>query len=135
MRNLIQLAGGVAVAGAVAAGSTAFTAGSGVAHALGTPVVGGSASVTVSGANIATLGFVHASDPNSSEITKIYLTLKKDDGTTAITTGTLTVGVTATAGAASPTCAYQSGATRWECPMSGANWTAISALDVKYVEP
>ncbi|GIE33441.1 hypothetical protein Ait01nite_064860 [Actinoplanes italicus] len=133
MRNMIQLLGGVAVAGVVAAGSTAFTAGSGLTATPATAVVGGTASVAVSGANIGALTFVHDADPNSAEITLIHLTLKKDDGSTAITTGTLTLAVTAGAGTAAPTCAYSSGNTRWECTPS-ADWTTITQLAFKYLE-
>ncbi|MBB4738874.1 hypothetical protein BJY16_002333 [Actinoplanes octamycinicus] len=131
---MLQLVGGVAVAGAVAAGSTAFTAGNGLASTPTAVVVGGelAAPITVSGATINTLTFTHAASPNSGTITAMNMALVKDDGTTAITTGTLTVTVTATGG--TTTAFACTPGNPFVCDPA-ADWTGITAISAKYVEP
>jgi hypothetical protein len=60
MRNLIQLAGGVAVAGVVAAGSTAFT-GYGAYTSIATkPHLGGTITQAVTGAELTAMSFTQS---------------------------------------------------------------------------
>ncbi|GAA2870443.1 hypothetical protein Acy02nite_19410 [Actinoplanes cyaneus] len=137
MRNLIQLVGGVAVAGAVAAGSTAFTAGSGFfggTSASAPVIVGGALStgIVVTGATINTLVFNHNAAP--STIDSLNITLKTD-ANVAITNGTLKVTVTAGTGTLTEiTCGYVASSTNAFVCTPGAPWTAITLIDGKYQE-
>ncbi|GAA2686190.1 hypothetical protein [Actinoplanes palleronii] len=136
MRNIMQLLGGVAVAGVVAAGSTAFTAGSGFfsgASGAAPVIVGGTlaAPITVTGATIDTLVFAHDATVKNN-IDYFDVALVEDDGTTAITTGTVYATVTATSGTATEvTCALSTAVFR--CT-AGADWVKITAIAARYVE-
>ncbi|WP_189329217.1 hypothetical protein [Actinoplanes ianthinogenes] len=134
---MLQLMGGVAVAGAVAAGSTAFTAnGISVTNLPSQIVAGGeTASISVVGASLENIQIVNdVSAP--TEYAAIKLTLK-DDTTAALTSGTVKVKVTGTTGTSAPTgagspvtCTHTSAGV-WNCPAgSSKTWTAISALAV-----
>jgi hypothetical protein len=60
--NLLQLLGGVAIAGVVAAGSTAaFTAGAGLKVSAASQWLGGTATHTVNGADITTVAYHYTS--------------------------------------------------------------------------
>jgi hypothetical protein len=146
MRNMMQLLGGVAVAGAVAAGSTAFTAGSGLANTGGaSKFIGGRTAIAVSGATLTNTAFVVDSAGNEEgHVTGVNLTLV-DDSATAITTGvTVKAAFTATAsaGVGTPasgsfiTCTH-SGAGVWGC-VAGADatryYTGVTALTVTVVQ-
>jgi hypothetical protein len=79
MRNMLQLLGGVAVAGAVAAGSTAFTAG-GLTYSWSGSVakdgfLGGSVQPTITGATLVdmTLAQTPAASPGVNDITGVSL--------------------------------------------------------------
>lgn len=72
MRSALQLLGGVAVAGAVAAGSTAFTA-AGVISNAGTGFVGGKVAQTVEGATISTIAYT-LDATNGTKVHSILLT-------------------------------------------------------------
>jgi hypothetical protein len=61
MRNMLQLLGGVAVAGAVAAGTTAFTASGLTTTAVPNIIGGGTKNVTVAGANLTAAEFTSVS--------------------------------------------------------------------------
>jgi len=78
--SMLQLLGGVAVAGAVAAGTTAFTAGSGLdkTAVVGKAVGGGSTSVTITGAELTKMNVLFDAG-NISHITGVEVTL--DGGT------------------------------------------------------
>jgi hypothetical protein len=107
MRNMIQLLGGVAVAGVVAAGSTAFTAGGGVAlggsnGATSAKFIGGTVSQTVTGATITDIVYTHA-DTGKTQLNGISLTFA-DRTSQKIPTITLT-GLTPSVGGATFTCA------------------------------
>lgn len=78
MRNMLQLVGGIAVAGAVAAGSTAFTA-AGFTNTIGSPVVvGGSLSPSIIGATLEGLTFDY--NAGTSEVIKMTVRMKGDGG-------------------------------------------------------
>jgi hypothetical protein len=93
MRNLIQLAGGVAVAGVVAAGSTAFTAGAGLgltetSTATATRFIGGTVTQTVTGARVNGIAFAYANGPSNTQITGVTITFNdaSADGKTVVVT-------------------------------------------------
>lgn len=74
MRNMVQLIGGVAVAGAVAAGTTAFTA-TGLTNSAGASAfVGGSISQTVTGAALSTIAYGFYDAPANTTINLVTLT-------------------------------------------------------------
>jgi hypothetical protein len=125
MRNMIQLLGGVAVAGVVAAGSTAFT-GAGASTALtgvNTPHLGGTITQTITGARLTGLTITNAV---AGQITGFALTF-------ADTPDGKTVALTAdgTAGAGSPTftCTDVSSLAS-TCTISASYKTNISTLSI-----
>ncbi|MFI1993295.1 hypothetical protein [Actinoplanes sp. NPDC020271] len=131
MKSILQLVGGVAVAGAVAAGSTAFTA-AGLTNGAGTVVGGGKLSAfNVVGAQLGSVKFGYVSG-NADQINKILMTIT--DGTNPLTTGTMSVTVTTTGGTASltPTCSYVSGSSAWVCADSTNYWTGLGTIAVNY---
>lgn len=71
MRNMIQLVSGVAVAGVVAAGSTAFTA-AGVTITPASTYMGGTATVSVTGATVSGVNYVLAS---ATSLTRVAVTM------------------------------------------------------------
>ncbi|MEV6343398.1 hypothetical protein [Actinoplanes sp. NPDC051851] len=74
MRSMLQLVGGVAVAGAVAAGSTAFTASNGLTNGAGTTqFIGGTVSQTVTGASLSAVTYAF-NDATKTQITGVTLT-------------------------------------------------------------
>jgi hypothetical protein len=135
---MLQLLGGVAVAGAVAAGTTAFTAGSGLADNTGltskTALYGG-ADFSVVGASLD--GLVISSSTNNDDVDKITVTLKNaaDNASLAHASVAVSMVVTGggTAGAAGHTtdCAWVSG-DDWACtPHAAAEvWNAITNIGI-----
>ncbi|WP_328465023.1 hypothetical protein OHA21_42485 [Actinoplanes sp. NBC_00393] len=99
MRNMIQLLGGIAVAGAVAAGSTAFTA-SGLTNTISGPtVVGGKIAVAqdVEGADLT--GIVFDTDAtNPDRVTGATVTFAGQNGATVPDGSTVKVVVSGSAG-------------------------------------
>ncbi|BEL09963.1 hypothetical protein Q0Z83_081540 [Actinoplanes sichuanensis] len=134
MRNMIQLLGGVAVAGAVAAGSTAFTA-SGLSGAPASTFVGGKASLGVKGAVMSSFAFdFDGSDPN--KITGLHFNLMDDAGAALSTSPQPTVVVTVTgdvtnATDATPTCVRTTNT--WQCNADGSSayFTALTNVAVQ----
>jgi hypothetical protein len=106
MRNMVQLLGGVAVAGVVAAGSTAFTADGGIAFdntGTGTAAqfVGGTVTQTVTGATLDLVDYTWA-DPAKTVLTSVQLTFA--DATSGKTPTIATTGITSSGGAHVWTC-------------------------------
>ncbi|WIM97161.1 hypothetical protein ACTOB_000662 [Actinoplanes oblitus] len=106
MRTMLQLIGGVAAAGVVAAGTTAFTAGGGVGlggsnGATATKFIGGTATQTVTGATINAIAYTWSDTANTKlsalDLTFADLTVRK------VPTLTLT-GLTPSSGGATFTC-------------------------------
>jgi hypothetical protein len=129
MRNLIQLAGGVAVAGVVAAGSTAFTAAgltSSVNTAGTTVFAGGSVTQTVVGG---TLTNVTTASANASGTQINQFTLQFDSSTPAGRLVTMTTdGVATLHNSITPT--------GWFCQPVQANFSAIcKSSDTAYAAP
>lgn len=134
MRNIMQLVGGVVVAGAVAAGSTAFTAAGLSSDTSFTKVVGGGKlSFTVEGAVIDYVTMI--SDPaDADHISGAEFTLSGAnsavfDNTKAVVTATITGG-TAT-GTPTLSCAYA--ASKWTCVTSDPTtkyWAAPTGLTI-----
>jgi hypothetical protein len=73
MRTMMQLVGGVAVAGAVAAGSTAFTA-AGFTNNAGAQFVGGTVTQAVTGATLSTISYAFSNAPANTRVTSVTLT-------------------------------------------------------------
>ena len=119
--SMLQLLGGVAVAGAVAAGTTAFTAGSGLDNtAVANKVIGGRAAITVSGATMTSATFtVDSTNSHEDHVMGVDLVIK-DDSNVAITSGVVVTaaftgtptGVGTPASGTAITCTYSSG---WHC--------------------
>ncbi|MFC4065587.1 hypothetical protein [Actinoplanes subglobosus] len=135
MRNMVQLLGGVAVAGVVAAGSTAFTA-AGVVDSTGANILqGGKVAVTVDeGADLQAITF-DTDATNADQITAVHVTLEDAAGAAFVTaTGTVKISMTGETGAADTisTCTYSGGGGIWDCtPTSAGFWTGpISAVSV-----
>lgn len=129
MRNMLQLLGGVAVAGVVAAGSTAFTAAgltSSVNTAGTTVFAGGSVTQTVVGGILTN---VTTASANASGTQINQFTLQFNNTTPAGRTVTLTTDGTPTAsGGATPT--------GWFCQAVQADFSAIcKASDSAYASP
>lgn len=113
MRNMVQLLGGVAVAGVVAAGSTAFTANGGIAFGgsgTGTAAqfVGGTVTQNVTGATLSAVDYTF-SDAAKTLLTVIQLTFA--DATSGKTPTVVTTGVTASGSAPTWTCTAIDGST------------------------
>ncbi|GIF12312.1 hypothetical protein [Actinoplanes teichomyceticus] len=138
MRTMLQLLGGVAVAGAVAAGSTAFTA-AGLTTSISSATIigGGKVGLTVDGAVLSAASLV-ADGTYGERITGATLTLA---GASAAlpTTATVTGVLTGTSAGGTPsttkplTCSYNSGTTKWDCTVAntGTDYlTVVTALDV-----
>lgn len=141
--NMLQLLGGVAVAGAVAAGTTAFTAGSGLGTSVSSKVIGGRTSVTVSGANIAGLTFaVDSANSHEDHVTGVTLHLQNDTPADIDTGVTVTAAFTGTAVGGAPasttaiTCVAQGSNGLWDCD-AGLSltkyYTGVTALAVTVV--
>ena len=128
MRNMIQLLGGVAVAGVVAAGSTAFTA-AGVTDNTGATIKqGGKVAVTIdAGAKVNSV--VLTTDPaNADQITLVTLVLK-NSANAALVPAAASVkvamnGETGTADTLSDACTDANNDGEWQCaPTTAAYWT------------
>ncbi|MGX6605854.1 hypothetical protein ACWKSP_27560 [Micromonosporaceae bacterium Da 78-11] len=120
MRSMLQLVGGVAVAGAVAAGSTAFTATGVTSTAPASQFVGGTVSQSVTGAALSNIAYTF-SDPTNTIISSVTLTFLSSsaDGKT--------VTLAPTGGS------FVGTATQWTCA-TGANSTVCSVKDVSTVD-
>jgi hypothetical protein len=80
MRSMLQLVGGVAVAGVVAAGSTAFTA-AGFTNGVGSPIlVGGTVSPAIVGAVLKGVDFTYDAT-NPDRVTAATIRMTGDGGT------------------------------------------------------
>jgi hypothetical protein len=124
--SLLQMLGGVAVAGVVAAGATAVT-GSGVVWGGGatgsdTQFVGGKVSQTVTGATISSVVYAFADDPGAkTETNLITITVANADGKS------LTVSPSGGAGFTT--------ADEWTCTGTLAVHDATSTYDLTVVIP
>ncbi|MEV6299316.1 hypothetical protein AB0M02_07930 [Actinoplanes sp. NPDC051861] len=132
MRNLLQLLGGVAVAGAVAAGTTAFTA-SGVTDGTSSVIAGGKVSaVAITGAELDTLDFVNTDATNPDRINEIKVTAHVG-ASTAVTSANGIVSVKANTvtgtGATTWLTCTESGGT-WTCADGSNYWNSITTVDV-----
>lgn len=67
--NMLQMLGGVAAAGVVAAGTTAFTGGAGLTVSAAAQYLGGTATHTVTGATIDTVTYNYTSGPAFDKVT------------------------------------------------------------------
>ncbi|WP_221325541.1 hypothetical protein [Actinoplanes sp. L3-i22] len=120
---MMQLLGGVAVAGIVAAGSSAFT-GYGASTVATTPYLGGTFHQAVSGATLMTVALTTTADLSNSQVTEILLTFDSDTPTgkavTLVSDGTL-------GGAGTPTGIY--------CQATQANFTSNCKVGTSYAAP
>ena len=137
MRNMMQLLGGVVVAGAVAAGATAFTGAgvtlSGLNGATASKFVGGQIGQTVTGAIVTDV--VYSLDStDKSKIMYVNATLTTQAGAD-LTSTEAGVTLTATGGsgdaAATVTCADQ-GSGVWKCADATPTkyWKGISGISL-----
>jgi hypothetical protein len=139
MRNMIQLLGGVAVAGVVAAGSTAFTAAGLAGDTAFTQVVGGGKlGLTVEGATVNYV--IMLSDAGDADkISGIEFTLTGTGGATLDNaTSTVTAAMTGGTPVGTPTltCAYAT--SKWTCDTGSGNsaskhWLAPTGLTISVV--
>ncbi|MFF0378886.1 hypothetical protein [Actinoplanes missouriensis] len=140
---MMQLLGGIAVAGVVAAGSTAFTA-SGVTNSGGFTKIagGGTTTMTVEGAVLNSAALVYdATDGN--KVVGATLNVAGSNGTTLNTTTSVITGTLkgtnnsgTTSSTSALTCTWGS-TTIWNCVVGNATtgyMTAVTDLDVK-VQP
>ncbi|MEU4621672.1 hypothetical protein AB0G04_17060 [Actinoplanes sp. NPDC023801] len=131
---MIQLLGGVAVAGVVAAGSTAFTA-AGVTSTVGSSkLVGGTVTQAIHGAKMIKLALTTAAAPNSNRV-EGTITMELETDATAVAldaTDVVTVALTGTASvspaASIANCAQGSGKV-WTCAITGY-YTNVTAINV-----
>ena len=144
MRSMLQLLGGVAVAGAVAAGSTAFTA-SGLTNTWSGSnakdgFIGGTVAPTVTGANLVDLLFTQAAHatPGVNDVSGATLTFDATTPTGATVTmtsnGSLIGGSTSTGfwcsavdGSHQSTCVV---GTAIATPAAGESYAGISTVTV-----
>jgi hypothetical protein len=125
--SMLQLLGGVAVAGAVAAGSTALTgtglAWSGSATGSATQFVGGSVTQTVTGATVSGIAYNYVALTGNTQVNKMTITLLNSTGkdfalTTLADSGTDN--------------GYGGSATLWSCSDTGSaaagNTASITGL-------
>jgi hypothetical protein len=133
--SMLQLLGGVAVAGAVAAGTTAFTAGTGIANGTSLKsVVYGATSATVEGAALDSLTLASSFSATPNQVDSVVLKLMAEDDSASLdTTNTVTLTVTAgggNQGATAPTCSH-TGTDTWTCTAANTKyWTGITKLDI-----
>ncbi|MBB2945420.1 hypothetical protein FB565_005153 [Actinoplanes lutulentus] len=119
---MMQLVGGVAVAGAVAAGSTAFT-GAGMSSGLTNAFIGGAVSKTVvSGADLT--GVQGTVNNGTDQIAEVKLTFATD---TNIVGRTVTLTTNGSAGGGSPTGFY--------CQVVQSDYTALCKAGTAYANP
>jgi hypothetical protein len=122
MRNLIQLAGGVAVAGVVAAGSTAFT-GFGASTTATAPHLGGTITQAITGAQLTAMTVTNTTP---GQVTGFVLTF-------ADTPDNKTVALTAngTAGTGTPVFTCTNVATlQSTCTIDGSYKTNVSSVSI-----
>jgi hypothetical protein len=90
MRSMLQLLGGVAVAGTIAAGATAFTATGGATNAITgqKSFIGGTVQHTIVGAQLDSLAFtgVDKTDPLGTHVTSFTLTFDANTPTGSVVT-------------------------------------------------
>ena len=135
--SMLQMFGGVAVAGAVAAGSTAFTA-AGVTDTISaaSSVVGGKVTHTITGARLTAAAFTI--DPaDAANITGVDLTL--DGGAAVVLSTSATVSANLNGGTGDASVAMDctnGGAAVWNCvPHTGTNYINPTTLAVSVVVP
>ncbi|GIE79151.1 hypothetical protein Aph02nite_51010 [Actinoplanes philippinensis] len=128
MRNMVQLLGGVAVAGVVAAGSTAFTA-AGVTDLTGATLKqGGKVAVTVdAGAKVQSI-VLTTDSTYADQITLVTLVLKNSAGAALLPAAADVKidmnGETGTAATTSAACTDANNDGEWQCAPSGNSyWT------------
>jgi hypothetical protein len=140
--NLLQMAGGVAVAGVVAAGTTAFTATAGVTMTgAKAPMMGGSSNITVTGPARLTQGTFRFDATTPNRVTGIAVTLDDGASNALANTSSVQVAFNGTVTGAPATgvyfaCTFSSGQT-WNCdiPTPASNYyTAVNSVDV-WVQP
>ena len=137
MRNMMQLLGGIVVAGAVAAGATAFT-GSGVTIGAGaaSAIAGGvSGNVTVDGATLDNVSVINSVTPG--QFSAIKVKLSSTAAAAPIISGTVTVKVAGTSTGSDAiigtavTCSHTTLGV-WNCPGTGSDeWLTISGITVE----
>ena len=137
--SMLQLLGGVAAAGVVAAGTTAFTAGGVDATSL-KMVAGGTTAITVEGANVTAATFVNGSTPGTYDrVTGVTITLAGTGGATISDSSDVSFAFTGTGetGAAVDGTYFDCGAGSggvWICTTTTpANdyWTHIDTVNIK----
>ncbi|MEU4559057.1 hypothetical protein AB0F72_11750 [Actinoplanes sp. NPDC023936] len=138
---MMQLLGGIAVAGVVAAGSTAFTA-SGVTNAGNfTKIVGGgTTTMTVEGAILNSAALVY-DGTNGNRVTGAKIDIAGTNGTTLNTTTSVITGTLKGTNAGNTpvstsalTCAWSTTGTVWNCTVATPATdylTAVTDLDLK----
>lgn len=142
--SMLQLLGGVAVAGAVAAGTTAFTANAGlITSGVKAPMLGGTANVSVAGPARLVAASFRTSDASAlNHVTGVQLTLDDNNGAAIGSTSTVQVALNGTAVGSAPatgvyfSCTAASGML-WNCDIStpASNYyTAVTSVDV-WVQP
>jgi hypothetical protein len=141
MRSMLQLLGGVAVAGAVAAGTTAFTAG-GVDTTGAVALAGGTAAITVEGAQLDSAVFITGSTAGTyDQISGITLGLSGAgtatlDDASKVSVTFVGTGETNTGGAVDSTpidCGTGTSGV-WTCHTTSAAsdyWTGITSVSIK----
>jgi hypothetical protein len=139
MRSMLQLLGGVAVAGAVAAGSTAFTAGAVLDKTnVNTLVVGGKNNVSISGARLMKANFI-SDTTDLDHIRGITITIDGGCPSTVLdTTSTVKAAFNGTPQGTAPatgvffSCSLNSGS-EWDCTITGGAsnyYSAITSVDI-----
>jgi hypothetical protein len=137
MRSMLQLLGGVAVAGAVAAGATAFTATGLTSTIAASPVAGGKVSQSIQGAELTAASITMDTTAGAEDhVVGAVVTVKTEAGAN-ITTGTVKVKFTGANGGTADgllyACTYSGGGAIWNCPVPSAPtnfYTAVTALGV-----
>lgn len=137
MRSMLQLLGGVAVAGAVAAGTTAFTAG-GVTNSVTALPGAGNASITVNGATLSTavFDFDTSGAANYDHITGIHVTLAGNSYTMSDANTKVSAAFTGTtSGATTSGTAFDCGAGTsgvWNCDIPSTDYyTQVDTVVIK----
>lgn len=132
MRSALQMLGGVAVAGVVATGSTAFTA-SGVTNSISTATfLGGSVTQNVDGATLSAMTLTN-STPN--QVTAVVLTLTSDTNALITAAGTsIAISGDASHATGPITCTGTSAhAATITCAPASGYYTAITGITVTVV--
>jgi hypothetical protein len=133
MRSMLQLLGGVAVAGAVAAGATAFTATGIIDNTSGAGTVHyGSGTFTVEGASIDNV-VLSSSLSDKNQIDKIAVTLKDQSDASFATPANINVAITVTGSAAGtpvgPSCTYSGSGDVFNCALTSGYWSAVTGVN------